>query len=220
MHSLVRGQNLWYAEDKKSREKVFAHGCQLQDVHVRRLRPSGCGHVYRKNRRGAPHGAGDAADGNDTLRRERDDAVAENDTLRLLAEEDARLRDDNTHLEQQVQALQQQLAAVQAENDALRGPAGEYQSLKEHVADIEISAHRRTEEFRARAMERLGQCIAQQRLWCSQRRSTYLNMNTALAEQLRAAQEAVDSADFAAFDDMIAELQRLEDELKKPDPQL
>ena len=29
---------------------------------------------------------------NDTLRRERDDAVAENDTLRLLAEEDARLR--------------------------------------------------------------------------------------------------------------------------------
>ena len=148
---------------------------------------------------------------NDTLRRERDDAVAENDTLRLLAEEDARLRDDNTHLEQQVQALQQQLAAVQAENDALRGPAGEYQSLKEHVADIEISAHRRTEEFRARA---------QQRLWCSQRRSTYLNMNTALAEQLRAAQEAVDSADFAAFDDMIAELQRLEAELKKPDPQL
>lgn len=154
------------------------------------------------------------------LRRERDDAVAENDTLRLLAEEDARLRDDNARLEQQVQALQQQLTAVQAENDALRGPAGEYQSLKEHVADIEISAHRRTEEFRARAMERLGQCIAQQRLWCSQRRSTYLNMNTALAEQLRAAQEAVDSADFAAFDDMIAELQRLEAELKKPDPQL
>ena len=71
-----------------------------------------------------------------------------------------------------------------------------------------------------RAMERLGQCIAQQRLWCSQRRSTYLNMNTALAEQLRAAQEAVDTADFAAFDDMIAELQRLEAELKKPDPQL
>ena len=88
------------------------------------------------------------------------------------------------------------------------------------MADIEISAHRRTEVFRARAMERLGQCIAQQRLWCSQRRSTYLNMNTALAEQLRAAQEAVDSADFAAFDDMIAELQRLEAELKKPDPQL
>lgn len=189
-------------------------------MYVRRLRPSGCGHVYRKTAEEHRTALEVLQAENDTLRRERDDAVAENDTLRLLAEEDARLRDDNTHLEQQVQALQQQLAAVQAENDALRGPAGEYQSLKEHVADIEISAHRRTEEFRARAMERLGQCIAQQRLWCSQRRSTYLNMNTALAEQLRAAQEAVDSADFAAFDDMIAELQRLEDELKKPDPQM
>ena len=28
--------------------------------------------------------------------------------------------------------------------------------MKDHIADIEISAHRRTEEFRARAMERLG----------------------------------------------------------------
>ena len=71
-----------------------------------------------------------------------------------------------------------------------------------------------------RAMERLGQCIAQQRLWCSQRRSTYLTMNTALSQQLRAAQEEVDNADFTAFDDMIGELQRLEDELKKPDPQI
>ena len=69
-------------------------------------------------------------------------------------------------------------------------------------------------------MERLGQCIAQQRLWCSQRRSTYLTMNTALSQQLRAAQEEVDNADFTAFDDMIGELQRLEDELKRPDPQI
>ena len=61
---------------------------------------------------------------------------------------------------------------------------------------------------------------AQQRLWCSQRRSTYLTMNAALSQQLRAAQEEVDNADFTAFDDMIGELQRLEDELKKPDPQI
>ena len=123
-------------------------------------------------------------------------------------------------VENPVEELQAKLAEVQAENNALRGPAGEYQSLKEHIADIEISAHRRTEEFRARAMERLGQCIAQQRLWCSQRRSTYLTMNAALSQQLHAAQEEVDNADFTAFDDMIGELQRLEDELKKPDPQI
>ena len=41
-----------------------------------------------------------------------------------------------------------------------------------------------------------------------------------LFKTLRAAQEEVDNADFTAFDDMIGELQRLEDELKKPDPQI
>lgn len=211
---------MWYAVDKKSREKVLAMDASFKTCMFGGFDRQDVVTFIEKTAEEHRTALETLQTENDTLRRERDDAVAENDTLRLLAEEDARLRDDNTHLEQQVQALQQQLAAVQAENDALRGPAGEYQSLKEHVADIEISAHRRTEEFRARAMERLGQCIAQQRLWCSQRRSTYLNMNTALAEQLRAAQEAVDSADFAAFDDMIAELQRLEDELKKPDPQM
>ena len=55
---------------------------------------------------------------NDTLRRERDDAVAENDTLRLLAEEDARLREDNAHLEQQVQALSTRVERVEDNCDA------------------------------------------------------------------------------------------------------
>ena len=156
---------------------------------------------------------------NEQLRRERDAAVAENEALRCLTEEDARLQEDNNRLQRRVEELQGKLAEVQAENDTLRGPAGEYQSLKEHIADIEISAHRRTEEFRARAMERLGQCIAQQRLWCSQRRSTYLSMNVSLLEQLRQAEQAVENADYTAFDSMISELQRLEDELKQPDAQ-
>ena len=121
---------------------------------------------------------------------------------------------------EEADALRCEKETLHAENERLRAAASEYMSLKEHIADIEISAHRRTEEFRAKAMERLAQCISQQRMWCSQRRSTYLNMNAALAEQLRAAQETVDSADFAAFDDMIAELQQMEEELKKPDPQL
>ena len=131
------------------------------------------------------------------LRAQRDEAAAENEALRGLTEEDA----------------------LRQEAEALRGPAAEYQSLKEHVADIEISAHRRTEEFRAKAMERLAQCIAQQRAWCSQRRSTYLSMNVSLLEQLRQAEQAVENADYTAFDSMISELQRLEDELKQPDAQ-
>ena len=110
-------------------------------------------------------------------------------------------------------------SALRSECEALRGPASEYQSLKEHIAEIEISAHRRTEEFRAKAMERLAQCIAQQRAWCGQRRSTYAHINAALLDQLRQAEQAVESADFAAFDGMIAELQRMEDELTQSEAQ-
>lgn len=150
----------------------------------------------------------------ETLRTERDEALSENTALRGLTQEDAALREENARLREQLGLAQSDAAALRSECDALRGPASEYQSLKEHVADIEINAHRRTEEFRAKAMARLAQCVAQQRAWCSQRRSTYLTMNAALLEQLRQAEQTVESADYAAFDDMISELQRLEDELK------
>ena len=154
------------------------------------------------------------------LRAQRDEAAAENEALRGLTEEDACLREENARLREQLAQAQASAEALRQEAEALRGPAAEYQSLKEHVADIEISAHRRTEEFRAKAMERLAQCIAQQRAWCGQRRSTYAHTNAALLDQLRQAEQAVENADFAAFDGMIAELQRMEDELKQPDPQI
>lgn len=154
------------------------------------------------------------------LRAQRDEAAAENEALRGLTEEDACLREENARLREQLAQAQASAEALRQEAEALRGPAAEYQSLKEHVADIEINAHRRTEEFRAKAMERLAQCIAQQRAWCSQRRSTYLSMNVSLLEQLRQAEQAVENADYTAFDSMISELQRLEDELKQPDAQV
>ena len=153
------------------------------------------------------------------LRAQRDEAAAENEALRGLTEEDAQLREENARLREQLTQAQASAEALRQEAEALRGPAAEYQSLKEHVADIEISAHRRTEEFRAKAMERLAQCIAQQRAWCSQRRSTYLSMNASLLEQLHQAEQAVENAEYTAFDSMISELQRLEDELKQPDAQ-
>lgn len=152
---------------------------------------------------------------NDTLRREREELAAENEGLRCLTEESARVTEENGRLQQQLTALQAEVTALRTENESLRLPAAEYQSLKEHIADIEISAHRRTEEFRAKAMERLAQCIAQQRAWCSQRRSTYLTTNASLLEHLRRAEEEVESADYGAFDSMLSELQRLEEELRQ-----
>lgn len=157
---------------------------------------------------------------NDTLCRQRDELLTENEGLRCLTEESARVAEENTRLQQQLTALQAEVAALRTENESLRLPATEYQSLKEHIADIEISAHRRTEEFRAKAMERLAQCIAQQRAWCSQRRSTYLTTNAALLEQLRRAEEEVESADYGAFDSMLSELQRLEEELRQGSSEL
>ena len=38
-------------------------------------------------------------------------------------------------------------------------------------------------------------------------------------QALRQAEQAVENADYTAFDSMISELQRLEDELKQPDAQ-
>ena len=77
---------------------------------------------------------------NEVLRREKNEAAAENEGLRCITEQDAKLREDNERLERQVQELRQQVESLHVENEALRGPAAEYQSLKEHVADIEISA--------------------------------------------------------------------------------
>ena len=155
----------------------------------------------------------------ETLHRQRDEAAAENEALRGLTEEDTKLREENARLQAQLAQAQAETSALRSECEALRGPASEYQSLKEHIAEIEISAHRRTEEFRAKAMERLAQCIAQQRAWCGQRRSTYAHINAALLDQLRQAEQAVENADFAAFDGMIAELQRMEDELTQSETQ-
>ena len=148
---------------------------------------------------------------NDQLRRDRDAAVAENEALRCLTEEDARLQEDNNRLQRRVEELQAKLAEVQAENNALRGPAGEYQSLKDHIADIEISAHRRTEEFRAKAVETLRQLIGQQRQWCAEQRGAYERMTEGVLQQLHRAEHLVEACDLGHFDEFEESLRRLED---------
>ena len=193
---------MWYAVDKKSREKVLAMDASFKTCMFGGFDRQDVVTFIEKTAEEHRTALEVLQTENDTLRRERDDAVAENDTLRLLAEEDARLRDDNTHLEQQVQALQQQLAAVQAENDALRGPAGEYQSLKEHVADIEISAHRRTEEFRAQAIAELREMIVRQETWCAQAQAQYQQLSEQFAQKLELARRTVSAPDLSSFEQM------------------
>ena len=115
-----------------------------------------------------------------------------------------------------VEELSARLQALEAENGALRTQAEEYQSLKEHIAEIEISAHRRTEEFRAAAVAQLHQLIDAQRGWCEQARGQYSELSAQSAQKLYAAQQTVSSVDLSGFDQMQQQLWQLSESLDQP----
>ena len=117
-------------------------------------------------------------------------------------------------LEAQLTGLQEELTALRQENESLRVPAAEYQSLRDHIAEIEITAHRRTEEFRAEAIRKIRDIIAVQRDWCSEERQRYGEMNGEILEKLRQATAVMESSDEGAFDRMMESLQQLEDGLE------
>lgn len=104
--------------------------------------------------------------------------------------------------------------ALEAENESLRASANECAHLKEHIADIEINAHRRTEEFRAEAIEKLRAIIAQQRTWCQKQRGEYAFMSETILQDIRRAEDVLENADYSGFDQMMADLQQLEDTLQ------
>ena len=111
-----------------------------------------------------------------------------------LAELEKRL-DDESALRYRVRELSEKLETVRRENDALREPAAQYQSLKEHIADIEISAHRRTEEFRGKAIAELTQLIGRQRQWCAEQRGEYQRMAEDVLQELRRAERHVEECE-------------------------
>ena len=98
---------------------------------------------------------------------------ANKETLANLTDELTERLDDETALRCRVQSMEEELTALRRENETLREPAAQYQSLRDHIAEIEISAHRRTEEFRGKAIAELMQLIGQQRQWCAEQRVAY-----------------------------------------------
>ena len=151
--------------------------------------------------------------------------------LRTLHAQAKQYRQEEAELEpmrQQLEAAQSALEAksseadnLRAENETLRTEGErlqaverDYMSLKEHIADIEISAHRRTEEFRAQANEKLRQIIGQQRVWCQAQRGQYAFMNEKLLEEIRRTEDILENCDFSGFDTMMEGLEKLEDSLK------
>ena len=117
-------------------------------------------------------------------------------------------------LRRQIAALTERAEALQAERDVLKANADEYAYLKEHIAEIEINAHRRSEEFRAEAMAQLRKCVAQQRAWCQEQRRQLAAMHEDALVKLRSAEQSVMDADYAGFDEMLDSLQAIEDTLQ------
>ena len=164
----------------------------------------------------------------DTLESENTRLKADNErieqALRTLHAQAKQMKQD----EQDQETLQQRLDEAQAraaelavrcealvaENENLRASAKECVHLKEHIADIEINAHRRTEEFRAEAIEKLRAIIGQQRTWCQKQRGEYAFMSEAILQDIRRAEDVLENADYSGFDQMMEGLQQLEDTLQ------
>ena len=91
---------------------------------------------------------------------------------------------------------------LRGENEQLRGPAEEYRRMKDHIADIEISAHRRTEEFRAQAIAELREMIVRQETWCAQAQAQYQQLSEQFAQKLELARRTVSAPDLSSFEQM------------------
>lgn len=85
------------------------------------------------------------------------------------------------------------------------------------MAQIEISAHRRTEQFREEAVTKLRQLAARQREWCRTAQADYEQMNCQLLERLQQAEQTLRQPDMSSFRRMEEGLTALEKGLTAPE---
>ena len=120
------------------------------------------------------------------------------------------LRAQVAELQEQSGRLEEQSRALQEKNEQLRVQADEYQALRDHIAEIEISAHRRTQEFRAAAVEQLHGMVARQRENYDRQREAFSGLYDGLRGQIQAAQDALGTLDLSSFDAIDGQLQELD----------
>lgn len=147
----------------------------------------------------------------------------QNETMDSELQQMRREYTDKAEKAMQVPTLSEKLAQseqrrqeLEKENAVLRVQAAEYLAMKDHIAEIEINAHRRTEEFRADAIAQLREIMGTQRAWCEQTRAQYTELSRQFSAKLLQAQQTVAAMDFSAFEDMEARLQALDDGLENP----
>ena len=156
-------------------------------------------------------------DANEKLRRENESMSGELAALResagkyeAIVQEYESLRAQVAELQEQSRALEDQSREMQKKNEQLRVQADEYQALRDHIAEIEISAHRRTQEFRAAAVEQLHGMVERQRENYAQQRQAFSGLYDGLRSQIQAAQDALGALDLSGFDSIDGQLQELD----------
>ena len=136
--------------------------------------------------------------------------------LTMLRQQFADQENENRAAEkwqQEWQAAQEKLQQLEEEAAMLRTQAQEYRSLKDHIADIEISAHRRTEEFRRAAIAQMQEIVNKQRGWCEEMKTKYLAVTEQFSQKLQQAQQVLTEPDVSGFAEMEEGLQNLENSL-------
>ncbi len=125
---------------------------------------------------------------NETLKAANETMTGEMEELRgqlALAEDGGPAR---WELEQRLSQLTAKTERLEQEARELRQQAQEYQTIKNHIADIEINAHRRTEEFRRETIRQLQELLAGQRAWCAEAKQRYGVQNSAILALLQETQ--------------------------------
>lgn len=136
-------------------------------------------------------------------------AETEVQTLREQSRADLAAAAEHEELQRKFAALSDEAEQLRRENAELRGPAEEYRRMKDHIADIEISAHRRTEEFRAQAIAQLREMIVRQEAWCATAQAQYQQLSEQFAQKLELARRTIAAPDLASFEQMRTGLQEL-----------
>ena len=151
---------------------------------------------------------------NATLKEDNTAMASELQSLRDVCFDHNETLQAKQQLEEQVSRISERLAALEEETTRLRQQAEEYQGMKDHIAEIEITAHKHTEEFRAATIAQLRQVIAQQRSWCEITRTQYAALNDQFVQKLDLARQTIENSDMGSFDDMLNSLQAISDTLE------
>lgn len=112
-------------------------------------------------------------------------------------------------LEQENRQLQSSAGQLQEANSSLQQQADEYAKMRDHIAEIEISAHRRTEEFRAQTIRQIRELISRQQQWCEENQQRYQDLLQTFCGKLDSARQILESTDLSGFREVSEQLQEV-----------